>query len=207
MTLALMAGLAGLAFLDSFNPATLGAVALILLAAPHRPGWTALASVLGAAITVFGVGAILFISAGAAAAIGDGILVAFRFIAFGAAAVALTLAGFRRLRARPRRPIALPTWFGFATALPFGVILTAADLPNAFPYFIAIERLVDAGVDTGTALIALAAYTFIYRFMSNKSAEYREGRLDKETLKSFFSITGPENNVCAILNHPFDPSY
>ena len=162
MSPALLAGLAGLAFLDSFNPATLGAVALILLAAPHRPGWTALASVMGAAITVFGVGAILFISAGAAAATVDGIVVALRFIAFGAAAVALALAGFRRLRARLRRPIALPTWFGFATALPFGVILTAADLPNAFPYFIAIERLVDADVDTTTALITLAVYTSIY---------------------------------------------
>ncbi|KAG4443443.1 hypothetical protein IFR05_001122 [Cadophora sp. M221] len=35
-----------------------------------------------------------------------------------------------------------------------------------------------------------AAYTFIYRFMSNKSAEYPEGRLNQDVLKSFFSITG-----------------
>jgi len=35
-----------------------------------------------------------------------------------------------------------------------------------------------------------AAYTFIYRFMSNKSAEYPEGYLDGDALKSFFSITG-----------------
>lgn len=35
-----------------------------------------------------------------------------------------------------------------------------------------------------------AAYTFIYRFMSNKSAEYPEGYLDGDVLKSFFSITG-----------------
>ena len=80
MSPALMAGLAGLAFLDSFNPATLGAVALILLAAPHRSGRPALASVLGAAITVFGA---------AAAATGDGIVVALRFVTFGAAAVPL----------------------------------------------------------------------------------------------------------------------
>ena len=50
-------------------------------------------------------------------------------------------------------------------------------------------------------VVTFAAYTFIYRFMSNKSAEYPEGRLDKETLKSFFSITGPENNVCPPLTH------
>lgn len=39
-----------------------------------------------------------------------------------------------------------------------------------------------------------AAYTFIYRFMANKSAEYPEGRLNQEVLKSFFSITGNSGN-------------
>jgi hypothetical protein len=35
-----------------------------------------------------------------------------------------------------------------------------------------------------------AAYTFIYRFMSNKSEEYPEGYLDGDVLKSFFAISG-----------------
>lgn len=35
-----------------------------------------------------------------------------------------------------------------------------------------------------------AAYTFIYRFMANKSEEYPMGLLDGETLKAFYSITG-----------------
>lgn len=39
-------------------------------------------------------------------------------------------------------------------------------------------------------LVQPAAYTFIYRFMGNKSAEYPEGYLDGEVLKSFFSVTG-----------------
>lgn len=39
-----------------------------------------------------------------------------------------------------------------------------------------------------------AAYTFIYRFMSNKSAEYPEGRLNQAVLKSFFSITGDDSS-------------
>ena len=34
-----------------------------------------------------------------------------------------------------------------------------------------------------------AAYTFIYRFMGNKSAEHPEGQLTQEVLKSFFGIT------------------
>ncbi|KAK5170829.1 hypothetical protein LTR04_003088 [Oleoguttula sp. CCFEE 6159] len=50
------------------------------------------------------------------------------------------------------------------------------------------------GPFTGIA-VTPAAYTFIYRFMANKSSEYPEGRLSKSVLKSFFSITGPDNNL------------
>jgi hypothetical protein len=39
-----------------------------------------------------------------------------------------------------------------------------------------------------------AAYTFIYRFIANKSAEYHEGVLNQDVLKSFFSITGERGN-------------
>ena len=39
-------------------------------------------------------------------------------------------------------------------------------------------------------LVQPAAYTFIYRFMANKSAEYPEGYLDGNVLMDFFSITG-----------------
>lgn len=43
-------------------------------------------------------------------------------------------------------------------------------------------------------IVQPAAYTFIYRFMANKSAEYPEGRLNGDVLKSFFSITGEPGN-------------
>jgi hypothetical protein len=39
-----------------------------------------------------------------------------------------------------------------------------------------------------------AAWAFIYRFMSNKSAEYPEGRLNGANLKSFYAITGEDGN-------------
>lgn len=39
-----------------------------------------------------------------------------------------------------------------------------------------------------------AAWSFIYRFMANKSAEHPEGILDGETLKSFFAVTGDYPN-------------
>lgn len=162
MSPALLFGIAGLAALDALNPATILSVTLILLAAPRRPGLTALGAVLGAAVTVFLLGSVLYVSAGAAAGAVDGVITALRFVAFGAAAVGLAVAGIRRLRDRPRRPIELPSWFSPLTALPFGVLLTAADLPNAFPYFIAIERLIDAGIPTWQGLLVIGGYTLVY---------------------------------------------
>ena len=162
MTVPLLLGIAGLALLDSLNPATIAAVTLVLIAAPRRPALVAGAAVLGAALTVFSVGAILFLSAGAAADAVDGIVVGLRFLAFGAAGLALVVAGVRRFRERQRRPITLPSWFTAWTALPFGVLLTAADLPNAFPFFIAIERLVTTGIDPATGLLVLAGYAVVY---------------------------------------------
>ena len=162
MTAALLIGVAGLAMLDALNPATILSVALILLAAPSRPGLTALSAVGGAALTVFVLGSALYVSAGAAAEAVDGVITVPRFVAFGVAAITLAVAGIRRLSDSRRKPIELPPWFRPATALPFGVLITAADLPNAFPYFIAIERLVNADVPIWQGLAIIAGYTLIY---------------------------------------------
>jgi hypothetical protein len=43
--------------------------------------------------------------------------------------------------------------------------------------------------------VSQAAFTFIYRFMSNKSEEYPEGVLNQNVLKSFMSISGSDSNV------------
>jgi Sap, sulfolipid-1-addressing protein len=158
----LLLAIAGLAALDAFNPATIVAVTLILLAAPRRPGLTALVTVFGAALTVFGAGAALFLAAGAAAEAVDGIVQGIRYVAFTAAGLVLIVSGIRRFRTSPRTPIALPSWFTPWTAALFGALLTGADLPNAFPYFIAIERLLDARLTPGVGLLILVAYTVIY---------------------------------------------
>ncbi|KAK4896475.1 hypothetical protein LTR27_005691 [Elasticomyces elasticus] len=50
------------------------------------------------------------------------------------------------------------------------------------------------GPFTGMA-VSQAAFTFIYRFMANHSAEFPEGKLDKDVLKSFMSIQGSEDNL------------
>ncbi|MGC5170055.1 GAP family protein [Microbacterium sp. DT81.1] len=162
MNIELLLGIIGLAVLDSFNPATIATVALILVLVPRRPGVTAAAAITGAALAVFTVGAALFLTAGAAAGAVEGIVVVLRILAFGAGGIALIVAGIRRLQERPRSPIALPTWFRPATAVPFGIVVTAADLPNAFSYFIAIERMVAADVPPSSGLAVIGLYTLVY---------------------------------------------
>jgi len=162
VTSELLLSIAGLALLDSLNPATIVTVTLILLAAPKRAGLTALSAVIGAALTVFAVGATIFLSAGAAAGAVDTIIVGLRFLAFGAAGIYLIYSGVKRFRDRARKVISLPQWFSPVTALPFGVLVTGADLPNAFPYFISIERMVTNDVNQGTGLLIILGYTLIY---------------------------------------------
>lgn len=162
ITSELIFSIAGLAILDSLNPATIATVTLILLAAPKRAGLIALSAVIGAATTVFAVGATIFLSAGAAAGAVDTIIVGLRFLAFGAAGAYLIYAGVKRLRDRARKVISLPPWFSPVRALPFGVLVTGADLPNAFPYFISIERMVTNNVNQGAGLLIILGYTIIY---------------------------------------------
>nr|ANZ54407.1 heme-thiolate peroxidase HTP3 [Leptoxyphium fumago] len=50
-------------------------------------------------------------------------------------------------------------------------------------------------------LVSQAAFTFIYRFMANKSAEYPEGILNQQTLKSFFSIYGDGDDAEWVPGH------
>jgi cytochrome c biogenesis protein CcdA len=58
--------------------------------------------------------------------------------------------------------VSLPGWVRPWTAVPLGVLVTGADLPNAFPYLITLERLVSAQVTEGQALLALAGYAAVY---------------------------------------------
>lgn len=162
MTWALATGLLGLAALDSLNPATLVAVALILLGSRDKPVADTLGFVAGAFLTVLTVGVGVYLGADAAA---DGVangLVWLRRAAFGLASVVVLLSALRALRPRTRRELVLPTWFNPATAAGLGVLMTGADLPNAFPYVIAIERLVTADLGSLSAIALLAAYAVIY---------------------------------------------
>lgn len=158
----LLVGIAGLALADSLNPATIVVITLILLTVRHRPVASALTFVLGAMSTVFVLGAVIFLGASAAAdAVSQGLDWLRRGV-FLVAAVSLAIAGGRRLKSRLRKAIQLPAWFGAWTAAPLGFLVTGADLPNAFPYFIAIERLVNAGVHASAGLLVLGGYALAY---------------------------------------------
>jgi cytochrome c biogenesis protein CcdA len=162
VTWPLVAGLGGLAALDSLNPATLVAVTLILLGSRTNPVADTLGFVAGAFLTVLGVGAVVYVGADAATnGVANG-LVWVRRAAFGLAAAAVLVSAIHALRPRRRRELVLPAWFTPGTAAGLGVLMTGADLPNAFPYFIAIERLVSADVGAPVALALLAAYAVIY---------------------------------------------
>ena len=162
MTPALLAGITGLAAVDSLNPATIAGVALILLAPLQRRLATALAYVAGAYVAVLAVGVAVYTGADLAADVVTGGLVWVRRCALGLAALLLLVAAVRRLRPQKRSAVVLPRWFGPWTAAPVGVLVTAADLPNAFPYLIAIERLVTAEAPFGTGVWVLAGYAVVY---------------------------------------------
>jgi hypothetical protein len=151
-----------LAALDSLNPATIAGVALILLTPLHRPGITALAYVAGAYLVVLAVGTGAFIGSGELGQVVQGAAVWVRRGALLLAALILLISAVRRLRTRTRSAVVLPRWFGPWTAGPLGVLATGADLPNAFPYLVAIERLNAAGVATGVGVTVLALYALVY---------------------------------------------
>ncbi|WP_250037552.1 GAP family protein [Paractinoplanes maris] len=162
MTASLLAGVAGLALLDALNPATIAGVALLLLAPMAHPVRAAAGFVAGAYLTVFVLGAVVYAGADVAAgATGDGLLWV-RRIAFTVAAVALAVAGLRRLRARVRPAVTVPRWVNPLSAAVLGLVMTGADLPNAFPYFIAVERIVNADVGTTRSLVIIAGYALVY---------------------------------------------
>ncbi|WP_407344983.1 GAP family protein [Pengzhenrongella phosphoraccumulans] len=162
LTTALLATIAGLAALDSLNPATIAGVALILLAPLRRPGITALAYVAGAYLVVLAVGTGLFIGSDQLGQAVQGAAVWVRRGALLLAALILLVSAGRRLRTSTRAAVVLPRWFGPWTALPLGVLATGADLPNAFPYLIAIERLNAADVPTGAGVTVLTLYALVY---------------------------------------------
>lgn len=157
----LVAALAGLALLDSLNTSTLFIVMVVLLAArdPVRAGTAYLA---GATLAFLGLAIALYTGASAAEAVVSDVARWLRRGTFSLLALWLLYLAVKRLRDRPRKPFLLPRWFSPLTAVPIGVAATVADLPNAFPLFLAVERIVVADLDRQVAVAALCGYVTVY---------------------------------------------
>jgi len=104
----------------------------------------------------------------------------------------------------------LPAWFRPATAVPFGIVVTAADLPNAFPYFVAIERMVsfDTSIPAGLSVIGLYAVIYcipclvllVVGLAARRRTQARRGRLlssvrDRSTALGAVDIIGLTETV------------
>lgn len=55
-----------------------------------------------------------------------------------------------------------PRSMGLAAAFGFGMVVMAQELTTALPYFVAIERIVDAGLTTLGSLLALGLYNLVF---------------------------------------------
>lgn len=158
----ILATVVGLAVVDAVNPATIAAVALILLSPFRRPITTALWFVVGVYATVFVAGTLLAAGAGSFGAQMEGGLLVVRRVALLIAAGVLVVQGLRRLRPSVAPPLTFPAWLTPRRAAILGLATTAVDLPNAFPYVIAIERMLEAGIAFGATVALIALYSAIY---------------------------------------------
>ena len=161
MTTELVLGLVGLALLDSVNTSTLFLVMVILLMA-RRPVASGVAYTVGATLSFFGLALALYFGASAAQASISDAASWIRRATFALLALWLLSLAYKRLRDRPRKAFTLPGWFRPVTALPIGVAATVADLPNAFPLFVAVERLVSAAVGSELGVLTWIGYTLVY---------------------------------------------
>lgn len=165
MTAGLLWGLTGLALLDSVNATTIWIVVVILLGA-KRPAPTGWAFMLGAAVSFLAFSLLFYFGLSFADSVLDGFTLWLRRLLFAGLAVALVVMGVRRLRPRQRKGFTLPPWVNAWSALPFGVLATVGDLPNAFPMVLAVERLIDADVAVPAAVAVLVGYTLVYALPS-----------------------------------------
>ncbi len=154
--------LAGLAAADSFNTSTLGLIIVIILFA-RRPVGTGATYVLGVVVTFYVFALAVYFGVSAFDGGIDTFVLWTRRLLFGILAVALAYLGYQQLHDRPRKGIpTLPMWVNPYTGAALGALMTAADLPNAFPLFFAIGRLVAADLSDATVVLLLVAYVFIY---------------------------------------------
>ena len=162
MTATLALTLVGLALIDSVNVSTLKTVAIILLVA-RRPTATGWMYAIGALVSFMALAFALYFGAQAASEVVAEFSLWVRRIIYVVLAVAFVVFGVRKLKTRQRGGIPkLPAWINPYTGILLGALATVADIFNAFPLFLALDRIVEVDVSAGTAVLTLVVYSLIY---------------------------------------------
>jgi cytochrome c biogenesis protein CcdA len=162
MTLTLLAGLLGIALVDSLNPSALVVTTLLLSGAnPYR---RSLAYIAGIALTYYAVGVAVLLGAGDVLtsavdglrrpAVGFGVELAL--------GVVLVVVGLRR-RSPPRDRTG-PRVRGTSAPAAFltGMTVTAVESTTALPYIGALTALARSDVSSGATLLVLALYNIVF---------------------------------------------
>ncbi|HYO88325.1 MAG TPA: GAP family protein [Candidatus Limnocylindrales bacterium] len=158
-----------IAIVDSFNPTAIAAI-IVLLATP-KPVPRVVAAILGFAFAYFVFGVLVVLGAGSLMAQIGAWLSNPPPLFYG---LQLALAGglfyyfFRQRRAQQPRavetePSASVRWAATPlAAFVLGAALNASELPTAFPYLAALERIAASQVLATEAIVALVLYAFIF---------------------------------------------
>ncbi|MBL8145691.1 MAG: GAP family protein [Anaerolineae bacterium] len=157
-----------IAVVDSFNP-TATAMIVLLLATP-KPVARVSAAIAGFGVAYFAFGVLVVLGASSLIAQVSGWFASpppiYYLFQFGLGLVLLLFAT-RQLRAQPdgadqaEGPPA--RWLGSpVVAFGLGAALNIGELPTAFPYLAALERVTFSGVGTAGVVVALAVYAFIF---------------------------------------------
>ncbi|MCU0511403.1 MAG: GAP family protein [Anaerolineae bacterium] len=162
LSVSLLLTIMAIGLVDSINPALF--VAQFYLLTTPRPAGRILSYIAGVLLVNF-VGGVLIL-AGARALVGDVIagmsLTAFYGLHL-AAGVALLLFGLWLRVDTPgavavHKPRSLHPWHTFV----LGMVVMLNEITSALPYFVAIERITTAQMDTGSNLLALLVYNAVF---------------------------------------------
>jgi cytochrome c biogenesis protein CcdA len=163
-----------IAFIDSFNPTAIATI-IVLLALP-RPVPRVVAAILGFGFAYFAFGVLVVLGAGSLIAqISGWFAETFAnpppvvYVLQLALAAGLITLFFRRRRPKPEAAATEPApsksvrWASTPlAAFALGAALNASELPTAFPYLAALERITASQVMVAEAIFALLIYAVIF---------------------------------------------
>lgn len=162
MTGALLAAVVGIALVDSLNPSLF--VAQFYLLTTPRPVPRILAYIAGVLLANFGGGLLVLaglrrVLAGALAAVSADVANA-GLLLLGTAVLVFGL--WYRAQPKPATEAKRPRSLRAISAFGLGVVVMGNELTTAVPYFVALERITEAGLGLAGNLLALGLYNLVF---------------------------------------------